>query len=369
MKNMKRYLALLLTTAVMLGTLTACGGSGATPETTAAPATTAAAEQADAAGGEEQASGNGSHVVTEPVTLTLASQGSGTSNYVTIATYASLFEKNLPAGSKITQETISTGVASAGYLIMAGLCDVAGGQNAISATVGLDGREPITGVSALYSTYNSVFSAQILTDRFIKRSGLSSLEEVVENKYAAHIVAEEVGSSDYVLLQLVLEALGTTIEEMEGWGCTFNFAGGSACSDMLQDGQADLMVAHTTATSSSITELCLSADVSVFSFRDDVIDYLIGKGFQEVTIPADTYNCTQVSSDMDFDLAYTLTKIIVENKDYLAEQLGSGWAKAQYKDLVRKDAMVVPWHPGAMQYFIDIGVVDEDGNYIGEPEM
>ena len=175
MKNMKRYLALLLTTAVMLGTLTACGGSGATPETTAAPATTAAAEQADAAGGEEQASGNGSHVVTEPVTLTLASQGSGTSNYVTIATYASLFEKNLPAGSKITQETISTGVASAGYLIMAGLCDVAGGQNAISATVGLDGREPITGVSALYSTYNSVFSAQILTDRFIKRSGLSSL--------------------------------------------------------------------------------------------------------------------------------------------------------------------------------------------------
>lgn len=365
---MKRLFALLLSLA-MIFSFTGCDSKTEASQKSEDPA-------------KSETTSDGEHAVTAPVTLTIASQGSGTSNYVTAATYCSIFQDCLPAGSKINQETISTGVAANGYLIQAGLCDMAGGQNAISALEGLDGREPFTGVLALFATYNSIFSAQIMTDSFLKKTGYTNgLSDVVAAKYPVRIVAEEVGSSDYVVLMLALEALKTSVDEMKGWGCTFNFAGGQACADMLQDGQADLMVAHTMATSSSITELCMSADVTVTSFPDNIIDYFISRGFQETGIPAGTYNgevsenlrsaaqgnCFQVREDMDFDLAYTLTKAIVENKDFLAKQLGTSWEICTFKDLTNQEAMVIDWHPGGKQYFIDLGVIDETGKYLGEP--
>lgn len=384
---MKRTLALLLA-VVMVFALFGCGKSESAPAATAAPAAPAAeapaaeAPAAEAPAAEEAASGE-SHVITEPVTIRIASQGSGTSNYVTAATQASLLEQYLPAGSKVIHETISTGVSANGYLLQAGLTDLAGGQNAISAIRGLDGREPFTGVSALYGSYNTVISIQVVNDGFIKKTGYTSFEEIVANKYPARVIAEEVGSSDYVLLQMVLEALGTSIDEMKGWGCTFNFAGGQACADSLQDNQADIMCAHTTPTSSSMNELAMSADVSFFSFSDKILDYLVENGFQRTVVPAGTYNgeftedvptaaignCTQVRSDMPFDEAYTITKIVMEHRQFLAEQLGVGWQLGTFKDFTNQESMVVPWHPGAMQYFIDIGVVDENGNYLGEPAV
>lgn len=371
---MKRLVALLLI-LVMVLSLAACGQEEPAPVPSADPAP--ATEPAETTETED------SHVLTEPVTIRIASQGSGTANYVTSATQASLLEKNLPAGSQVIHETISTGVSANGYLLEAGLTDLAGGQNAISYTRGLDGRAPFTGVSALYGSYNTVISIQVVTDSFIKKTGYKSFEEIVANKYPARVIAEEVGSSDYVLLQMILEALGTSIDEMKSWGCTFNFAGGQACADSLQDNQADIMCAHTTPTSSSMNELAMSADVSFFALSDKINDYLVSQGFQRTVVPAGTYNgefpeevpsvaignCTQVRTDMPFDEAYTITKIMMENRQFLAEQLGTSWQKATFKDFTNQESMVVPWHPGAMQYFIDIGVVDENGNYLGEPAV
>ena len=371
---MKRLVALLLI-LVMVFSLAACGQEEPAPVPSADPAP--ATEPAETTETED------SHVLTEPVTIRIASQGSGTANYVTAATEASLLEKTLPAGSQVIHETISTGVSANGYLLEAGLTDLAGGQNAISYTRGLDGRAPFTGVSALFGSYNTVISIQVVTDSFIKKTGYKSFEEIVANKYPARVIAEEVGSSDYVLLQMILEALGTSIDEMESWGCTFNFAGGQACSDSLQDNQADIMCAHTTPTSSSMNELAMSADVSFFALSDKINDYLVSQGFQRTVVPAGTYNgefpeevpsvaignCTQVRTDMPFDEAYTITKIMMENRQFLAEQLGTSWQKGTFKDFTNQESMVVPWHPGAMQYFIDIGVVDENGNYLGEPAV
>ena len=132
-----------------------------------------------------------------------------------------------------------------------------------------------------------------------------------------------------------------------------------------------------------MNELAMSADVSFFALSDKINDYLVSQGFQRTVVPAGTYNgefpeevpsvaignCTQVRTDMPFDEAYTITKIMMENRQFLAEQLGTSWQKATFKDFTNQESMVVPWHPGAMQYFIDIGVVDENGNYLGEPAV
>ena len=176
----------------------------------------------------------------------------------------------------------------------------------------------------------------------------------------------------------LLDIHGVTVEDIESWGGSVTFTDGSACCDMLQDGQADMMVGHTVSTSSSLTELCMSAKMVVSGLTDDEIAGMCERGYAEAPIPAGSFGQTTeemksacqasskiVPSDMEDDLAYAMTKILVENADKLSEDV-AGYRGITYADMVDFDAMVVPMHPGAMKYFQDIGVLDADGNYTGK---
>ena len=139
-----------------------------------------------------------------------------------------------------------------------------------------------------------------------------------------------------------------------------------------------MMVGHTVSTSSSLTELCMSAKMFVSGLTDDEIAGMCERGYAEAPIPAGSFGQTTeemksacqasskiVPSDMEDDLAYAMTKILVENADKLSEDV-AGYRGITYADMVDFDAMVVPMHPGAVKYFQDIGVLDADGNYTGK---
>ncbi len=377
----KKFVAMSLAVLMVMVALAGCSTPSAAPS--AAPAETAApaAPEATAAPAEAPADtgSKASYTLDKPVTLVLASQGAGTDDYITTALESQYFTKYLPAGSQVTQETISSGCSSIGYLIEADMADFGTGQNAMSATVGLEGKPAYTKVNALIATSKYPFTVQLVTSSFTKKTGYKSIREVIENKYPARICAEPIGSSDYVSFIYIMDILGCTVEEFEGWGGSITYTGGSACCDMLQDGQADLMIAHTTATSSSIVELCMSSDVQAFGFDEEIVKGLVDRGYAATVIPAGTYDrfpadapsaCQAsskvVSADLPNEVAYALTKILCEHKDELSQDL-AGYRNITYKDMTDTEAMVVPMHPGALAYFQDIGVLDANGNYIGEP--
>jgi len=366
---MKKVLAMILALAMILS-LAACGSKTETPA--AQPAATEAAKT-DAAAAEAADTG-----LTKPVNLTLLSQGAGTDDYITLASEGKVLQENLPAGSTITQETISSGCSSVGYLIEAGMGDFGTGQNAMSGTVGMEGKDPYTKVSALFATVKYAFTAELATQSFVDKTGCSTLAEVFEQKIPCRFVAEPVGSSDYVSFMYLLDVHGVTVEDIESWGGSVTFTDGSACCDMLQDGQADMMVGHTVSTSSSLTELCMSAKMVVSGLTDEEIAGMCERGYAETTIPAGSFGQTTeemksacqasskiVSSDMEDDVAYAMTKILVENADKLSEDV-AGYRGITYADMVDFDAMVVPMHPGAVKYFQDIGVLGADGSYTGK---
>ena len=114
---MKKALAMILALAMVLS-LAACGAKTETPA--AQPAATQAAAKAD-----DTAAATG---LTKPVNLTLLSQGAGTDDYITLASEGKVLQENLPAGSTVTQETISSGCSSVGYLIEAGMGDFGTGS-------------------------------------------------------------------------------------------------------------------------------------------------------------------------------------------------------------------------------------------------
>ena len=364
---MKKAVVLFLSAVLTLSMLTGCGNknSAETPPESSAPS---AAEDTSWMCG--------------PVQLRYATQGAGTSNYTNAATTINLLMKYLPTGSDIVQETISTGNSSVGYLIEAGAADIGQGENAMSATVGLNDRPPYSNISALLATKTEDFVIMIVNPGFEKQTGYTSLREILENQYPATICCEDVGSSDYTCLTYVFDILGYTFEDFEGWGGRIVTTSGDACCEMLQDDQADIMISHCSEESSSIAQLALTTDVLMTTLDDELLDGFKERGFGSATIKAGTFgnrfesdtpsvaigSSIIVSSDMAEDVAYTLTRIMCEHKDEFGEEI-SGFRDLSYQAMVDTTATVVPLHPGSVRYFQEISVLDSSGNYVGEPSI
>ena len=360
---MKRISTVLLA-AFMALSMVACGG---TPkETTAAP--TAAAPSGDV----------NPMLYTDPITLRFASGGSGGSDYTDIGTIITFLSEDgrLPAYSVLTQETISGGTSASGYIIEAGQADICRGQNAVSATVGFNGRPPYSSINALFAAGGNSACLQVTSKAFSDKTGFKTIEEIIENKYPAKICCEDVGSSDYVLMNYIFEILGTNAETFKSWGGTITYTGNDTASEMMQDGSCDVICMASTLSSATITELSMSCDVNIGGFSDKVVDGLMERGFAERYIPAGTFGqfptdartaylgtSLIVSASMDERIAYTLTKILVENCEQLAEICPT------FKGMTAQSAMdtditVVPLHPGSIKYFQDAGLMDADGKPI-----
>lgn len=363
MKKTFRVLALVLSMSFCLGLLAGCGTNTST-------------EPSNQGSGDKPPSVQSGGV--EPVSLTFATASTGSVDYTTGALLCTLFESYLPAGSKVTQETIAAGNSTTGYLIEAGSCDIARGQNAVSATVGIDGRAPYSKVRALCGLYTPNLICQIFTQKFVDKTGYTSLRECVENRYPVRIVCEEVGSTDYIVLGYILECLGSSVEEIESWGGSVTYTGGSTEVEMLQDGMADLMIPHTSITSSTVSELALSTDIQIYPFDDEILDFFLERGFGDRVIPAGTFGFFEedaraigmgtsliVSEELPEDVAYELTKIIAEHAETDLGGDNVAFTNLTYEMLCSAEDCVVPFHPGSIRYFQEQGVMDANGNYTG----
>jgi len=369
MKKAIRILSIALTLCLCFSMLAACGTDKADEAEPAQPSQPADQQEAPAGAADSDSA---------PVMLTFATASTGSVDYTTGALLCTLFETYLPAGSKVTQETIATGNSTTGYLIEAGACDIARGQNAVSATAGIDGRAPYSKVRALCGLYTPNLICQIFTQKFVDKSGYTSLRECVENKYPVRIVCEEVGSTDYIVLDYILECLDSSVEDIESWGGSVTYTGGNTEVEMLQDDMADLMIPHTSVTSSTVSELAMSTDIQIYPFDDEILDFFLERGFGERVIPAGTFGFFEedaraigmgtsliVSEDMSEDVAYELTKIIAEHAEADLGQDNVAFTNLSYEMLCSAEDCVVPFHPGSIKYFQEQGVMDASGNYIG----
>ncbi len=364
---MKKFISLALV-AAMTASLAACGSSSSTTATTAAADSSSETEAA----AESEAAGSEASALTDPVSLTFSAQEVGTGAYTVAAAVQAAMLKGLPEGSTIDLTTNSPGGVGAPVLIQNEECDI------IVANVGpsLWSYEQsadeydfggCTDVRSIGGGLGHTFTNVMFTQAFVDKTGYTTLEEVIANKYPIKLVTKKNGSLGELTAERVIESCGISVDEFLEFA-TWEKTGTDALKSGLQDDLYDATIDHIDAGQSTTTELALTHDMYFVQLSDETLANMEEKGYAPLTMPAGTWNKQDndiqtvgsqqnllVPASMSDDVAYALTKAICENKDDMASAVASlGYFDPETAGL--KEFTGAPLHPGAAKYFEEAGL-------------
>lgn len=308
----------------------------------------------------------------EPVEITFATQSVGTSMYVYASALAQLIEKELPQGSIIDVQTTSPGGVGAPIIIDDGSADLTLGNAAPArwaAEDGILGNPPTTNVRSLAGGLGEDFVNILFTQEFVDKTGYTTVEEIVENKYPIRVAVKSSGAFGEMACAKVFEVLGVDYETIKSWGGTVTQTGSDAIVSLLKDGKADMTIDHVAAGQSATTELCMTTKMFFPELSEETRQKLNDMGWADVEIPAGTWKgqdkaiksvgspqVVLVSAYIDDSIAYAMTKAICEGKETLvsAHNALKSFDAATAWEPAKTGAEL---HPGAKKYYEEMGYI------------
>lgn len=361
----KAVFASIMAACLAFGTLAGCGAKEE------APANTGGTEGQEAPAAEGSTPQATELPEGEAVDLLFATHSVGTSNYTISAGLGTMWQDYLPAGSAVDVQPTSPGGMGAPYLFADGMADIAfinGAPAKWAYEEGTLGKEPTQEYRALVGSLTSVSAVNFMTKSFIDKHGVDTIEEVVEKKIPIRIGCSPKGSMDEKIVEMLLEHLGVTYDDIKSWGGDVVHGGGSDLAAMVKDGKLDMILDHTSVQSSTMTEIAMTCDVHFTQWSDETLDWFCEQGFERITIPAESWkgqteeiinagtpDCIYVAKDMPDEVAYQLAKGMCEQREYLVSQYAS--IEPFDPETCWKPEKVgsVPLHPGAEKYFKEAG--------------
>lgn len=317
-----------------------------------------------------EASESGSDSALADVSVLFGTAEVGTSIYNISAELGKLWEDN--GIGKVDVQPNSPGGMGAPYLLASDKADIAfinGAPAKWAMETGTLGKEPADGYLAMVGELSAVSAVNFLTQDFIDKYGVTTIEEAIRQKLPIRMGCSPVGSMDNEVVQILLGYLGVTEDDVRSWGGDVIHGGGSDLASMVKDGKLDFMLDHTSTASSTMQEISMTGDVQFLQWEDATIDYFVKeKGFQRVTIAANSWkgqekeivnagtpDCLFVSDELSDEVVYELTKIMCENRDYLVSVFASLEPFNPETCWESEKVGGAALHPGAAQYFKDAG--------------
>lgn len=209
----------------------------------------------------------------------------------------------------------------------------------------------------------------MFTDDFVKKTGYTTLEEVIEAKYPVRIVTKAPGSFGMDGATDLLDCFGLTWEDIDSWGGASYHIAPSQMTDMLKEGSADVSIDIISIGQPAFTELCMTSTMHVIELAPETRAKMNEKGYNSMTMPANSWNgqtepvetvcgCETilVRKDVPDDVVYALTKGICEQKAELVKLVPAmeGFDPSVAWDIAMTG---IELHPGAERYYKDAGLM------------
>ncbi|QPH53967.1 TAXI family TRAP transporter solute-binding subunit [Pontivivens ytuae] len=207
----------------------------------------------------------------------------------------------------------------------------------------------MTNACAMFPMYQTPFGAVAIAS-----SGIESFSDIPDG---ARIAFGPAGGTGDTYMPLMLEALGKTFERRNG--------GYSDIAGQLQDGLIDVIAYAAGVPTPFVTQLEVQTNVNIIEFTEEeqaqIVDAFPVAPF---TISADTYesldadarsvsmwNFAIANCDLPASFVNAVVDVVMsDNARMVNVHRAAGSTLPEHWD---KNASVLPWHPGAAQWFID----------------
>jgi len=292
--------------------------------------------------------------------LSIATGGTGGVYYPMGGGLAEVINNHVD-GYSAAAEVTGASVANMG-LIATGDADLALGladtvAQAQTGTGRFEGQqlEMIRGLASMYANM-----VQIVT---LDGSGIESLSDLVGRRVSVGAP----GSGTEVNAAAILEANGITYDDIDEQRLNFN-----ETADALANGDIDAGFWSVGAPTSSILNLATTQSIHMIELSGDEMAAAMAANpiFASTTLAGGLYNGVDddvsvlgvpnvltVSSEMDEELAYQITRAMFENvADLQAVHPAANQTTVEFT----LAATPVPLHPGAIRYFEEIGATVPD---------
>jgi TRAP transporter TAXI family solute receptor len=287
--------------------------------------------------------------------LSIATGGTGGTYYPVGGGLAEIVNNHVE-GYSATAEVTGASVENMG-LIATGDVDLAIAladtvAQAYTGTGKFEGQQldMVRGLASLYANMVHIVA--------LESSGITSLEDLRGKRVSIGAP----GSGTEVNTAAILAANGITYDDIDEQRLNFN-----ETADALANGDIDAGFWSVGAPTSSILNLATTQDIVIISLTQAELDAAMAADatFAMTTLPSGSYtgvdeeisvlgipNVLVVSSEMSDDLAYALTKAMFEN---IAELQAVHPAANETTIEFTMGATPIPLHPGALQYYDEVG--------------
>lgn len=198
--------------------------------------------------------------------------------------------------------------------------------------------------------------------------GVRTLGEFLETKPAFRVSMGPRGNAGEVAARNMLELLGVTYDDIREWGGSVIFTDYSDAISSIMDGHLDALFNNFPPYHPGLTELTTSRDVEMLSVDEEVLEiFETERSRPRALVEAGTYPNIDYdwygafefymaicNEDLEEELAYEMTKIILENKER--------WTRAfigmESFDPSKAWVSPIPLHEGSERAFKELGYIE-----------
>lgn len=288
--------------------------------------------------------------------------------YIAGGAIANLVKSKLPAGTDI--EVVARGGGIANPVVASNNKVQIAFSNVATANWAWNGEEEVykgkkhQNIRGLVGGINPLWVVAMVREDYVKDTGNDTLEKILADK-DVRLIMKPAGSSVPPVAKLVLESLGHKLDTFKNDGRLIQVDASQSAS-MLRDGRADLYFESAPKGHPAVTELTLTVDMRFLDYPKKTLDFLSKHGLKAVSMPpvfkgqkgptqtVDLGTSILANKDLPDDIAYAVTKVVIENKADLVK------AHKAFTDFVPEEAWKpenngIPLHPGAERYYRERG--------------